>query len=70
MESLVIGGSTLVDVDDHGHFPSAAEKPLEELGQLTLSEGDVAALHPDVEGFGPLRTVRRAQNIFQDVLNV
>lgn len=47
MEGLVVGGSALVNVDDHGCFPSATEKSLEELGQLALSEGDVGALHPD-----------------------
>lgn len=51
MEGLVVGGSTLVDVDDHGRFSSAAEESLEELGQLALSEGDVGALHPDAGGF-------------------
>lgn len=67
MEGLVVGGSTLVDVDDHGHFSSAAEKALEELGQLALSEGDVAALHPGAEGFGPPPTVRTAQSVWLDV---
>lgn len=51
MEGLVVGGSTLVDVDNHGGFSSAAEKSLEQLGQLALPEGDVGALHPDAEEF-------------------
>lgn len=50
MEGLVVGGGTLVNVDDHGRLPSAAEESLEELGQLALSEGDVGALRPDAEG--------------------
>lgn len=47
VEGLVVGGGTLVNVDDHGRLPSAAEKGLEEFGQLALPEGDVGALHPD-----------------------
>jgi len=45
MESLIVGGSTLVDVDDHRRSSFAAENCLKELGELTLSEGNVAALH-------------------------
>lgn len=50
VEGLVVGGGTLVNVDDHGRLSSAAEESLEELGQLALSEGDVGALRPDAEG--------------------
>lgn len=58
MEGLVVGGSALVNVDDHGRSSPAAEKSLEEFGQLALSEGDVGALRPDGGEFGPLRTVK------------
>lgn len=47
MESLVIGGSTLVDVDDHRPSSFAAENSLEELGEFALSERNVAALRSD-----------------------
>ena len=47
MESLVVGGSALVNVDDHRRTSFAAENILEELGELTLSERNVAALHSD-----------------------
>lgn len=47
MESLIISGSTLVNVDDHWCSSFAAENRLEELGELTLSERNVAALHSD-----------------------
>lgn len=51
VEGLVVGGGTLVNVNDHRRFPSAAEKSLEEFGQLALPEGDVGALHPDRKEF-------------------
>lgn len=57
MEGLVVGGRALVNVDDHGRLPPAAEKGLEEFGKLALSEGDVGALHPGRGGFGPPTTV-------------
>lgn len=47
VEGLVIGGGALVDVDDHRRFAFAAEKSLEELGELALSEGDAVVLHSD-----------------------
>lgn len=47
VESLVIGGGALVNVDNHGCFSFAAENCLEELGELALSERNVAALHSD-----------------------
>lgn len=47
MEGLVVGGGALVNVDDHRRFSLAAENGLEELGELTLSERDVAVLHSD-----------------------
>lgn len=58
MEGLVVGGSALVNVDDHGRASPAAEKGLEEFGQLALSEGDVGALRPGGAEFGPLRTAK------------
>lgn len=57
VEGLVVGGRALVNVDDHGRLPPAAEKGLEEFGQLALSEGDVGALHSGGGGFGPPTTV-------------
>lgn len=40
MESLVIDGSTLVNVDNHGGSSLPAEESLEQLGELAFSEGD------------------------------
>lgn len=42
MERLVIGGCTLVDVDNHRGFSSATEKGLEELGEFAFSERNIA----------------------------
>lgn len=39
VESLVIHGGTLVDVDDHTGFTSTAEKALQVVGQLAFPEG-------------------------------
>lgn len=47
MESLVICGSTLVNVDNHGGSSLPAEESLEQLGELAFSEGDVAAPRSD-----------------------
>ena len=47
VEGLVVGGSALVDVDDHRRSSSAAEHGLEELGEFALPERNVAALHSD-----------------------
>lgn len=41
VESLVIHGGTLVDVDDHAGFSSSTEEALQVVGQLTLPEGNV-----------------------------
>lgn len=41
VESLVVHGGTLVDVDDHTGFASAAEEALQVVGQLALPEGNV-----------------------------
>lgn len=46
MESLVIGGGTLVDVDNHGRSSFAEENGLKEFGEFALAEGDVGVLHP------------------------
>lgn len=46
MEGLVIGGGTLVDVDNHGGFPSSTEEGLEELCEFALSERNVADPRP------------------------
>lgn len=42
VERLIIGGRTLVNVDDHRRFSSAAEKGLEELGEFAFSERNTA----------------------------
>lgn len=47
MKSFVVGGSALVDVDNHGGASFATEKGLKELGELALSKGNVAALLSD-----------------------
>lgn len=39
VESLVIHGGTLVDVDDHTGFTSTTEKALQVVGQLAFPEG-------------------------------
>lgn len=39
VESLVIHGGTLVDVDDHTCFTSTTEKALQVVGQLAFPEG-------------------------------
>lgn len=41
VESFVIHGGTLVDVDDHAGFAAAAEEPLQVVRQLALPEGNV-----------------------------
>lgn len=38
VESLVVHGGTLVDVDDHTGFTSTAEKALQVVGQLAFPE--------------------------------
>lgn len=43
VQRLVIGGCTLVNVDDHRGSSFAAEKSLKEFGELAFSERDVAA---------------------------
>lgn len=50
MESLVVGGGTLVNVNNHGSSPLATEDGLEEPGELALSKGDVAVLRPGQRG--------------------
>lgn len=41
IESFVVHGGTLVDVDDHTGFTSTTEKALQVVGQLALPEGDM-----------------------------
>lgn len=41
VESFVIHGSTLVDVDDHAGFAAATEEALQVVRQLALPEGNV-----------------------------
>lgn len=41
VESFVIHGGTLVDVDDHAGFAAAAEEALQVVRQLALPEGNV-----------------------------
>lgn len=41
VESLVVRGGTLVDVDDHTGFSSTTEKALQVVGQLALPEGNM-----------------------------
>lgn len=47
MERLVIGGGTLVDIDNQGSSSLSTENSLEELGEFALSERNVAVFHPD-----------------------
>lgn len=44
MKCLVIGGSALVDVDDHGRSSFAAKNCLEEPGEFALSEWNATVL--------------------------
>lgn len=64
MEGLVVGGGTLVNVDDHRRFSFAAENSLEELGELTLSERDVAVLHSDQQQQQRTRGVSQCRSIY------
>lgn len=41
VDSLVIHGGTLVDVDDHTGFASTTEKSLQVVGQLAFPEGNM-----------------------------
>lgn len=41
VEGLVVHGGTLVDVDDHAGFTSAAEEALQVVGQLAFPEGNM-----------------------------
>lgn len=41
VESLVVHGGTLVDVDDHTGFTSTTEKALQVVGQLAFPEGNM-----------------------------
>ena len=45
MESLVVGGGTLVNVHDHRGASFAAEESLEELSKLAFPERYIADLH-------------------------
>lgn len=63
MESLIVGGGALVDIDDHRRFAFATEHRLEEFGELALSERDVAALHAD-QGKGLLTIQKHTHGRF------
>lgn len=41
VESLVVHGGTLVDVDDHAGFTSTTEEALQVVGQLAFPEGNM-----------------------------
>lgn len=41
IESLIVHGGTLVDVDNHTGFTSTTEKALQVMGQLAFPEGNM-----------------------------
>lgn len=46
MQSLIIGGSTLVDVDNHAGAPAPGEEALEHAGQFAVPERNHRLLCP------------------------